>query len=125
MGMLGEWRKEWAKISSEVRKIQRLIEAKSEWTQQGDSYMQTVPQLVDFIYWNERQFIPIENRLKGLTKAAEHDQQTVGALVDNLLENTKRVLMMPFSSLLEIFPKMVRDLSRSLRQRSRIPHSGE
>ena len=70
--------------------------------------------MVDFIYWNERQFIAIENRLKGLIKAAEHDQQTVGALVDNLLENTKRVLMMPFSSLLEIFPKMVRDLSRSL-----------
>ena len=114
MGLLGEWRKEWAKISPEVRKIQRLIEAKSEWTQQGDSYMQTAPQLVDFIYWNERQFIAIENRLKGLTKAAEHDQQTVGALVDNLLENTKRVLMMPFSSLLEIFPKMIRDLSRSL-----------
>ena len=114
MGLLGEWRKEWSKISSEVRKMQRLFEATDDWAQHNDSYTQTGPLLVDFIYWNEQQFIAIENRLKGLVKAAEHDQQTVGALVDNLLENTKRVLMMPFSSLLEIFPKMVRDLSRSL-----------
>ena len=114
LGILGEWHKEWSKLSSEIRKLQRLIEAKDDGTQQGLLYSQTVPMLVDFLYWNERQFMALENRLKGLTKAAEHDQQTVGALVDSLLENTKRVLMMPFSSLLEIFPKMVRDLSRSL-----------
>jgi two-component system, chemotaxis family, sensor kinase CheA len=114
LGILAEWRKEWAKVSAEIRKLQRLIEAKEDWTRQGAAYTQAVPPLVDFIYWNEQQFLALETRVKGLTKAAEHDQQTVGALVDSLLENTKRVLMMPFSSLLEIFPKMVRDLSRSL-----------
>lgn len=114
MELVNEWRKEWAKISSEVRKVQRLLEAKDDWARQGAAYTQTAPVLIDFLYWNEQQFVAIENQLKGLVKAAEHDQQTVGTLVDNLLENTKRVLMMPFSSLLEIFPKMVRDLSRSL-----------
>lgn len=114
MGLLGEWRKEWSKVSAEVRKVQRLTETTDDWAQQGTAYLQATPYLVDFIYWNEQQFGTLETRLKGLVKAAEHDQQTVGALVDNLLENTKRVLMMPFSSLLEIFPKMVRDLSRNL-----------
>ena len=114
MALLGEWRKEWSKISAEVRKVQRLIETKDNWAQHGEAYLHATPQIVDFIYWNERQFVELDTRLKGLLKAAEHDQQTVGALVDNLLENTKRVLMMPFSSLLEIFPKMVRDLSRGL-----------
>jgi len=114
MALLGEWRKEWSKISAEVRKVQRLIETKDDWGQHGEAYLQATPQVVDFIYWNERQFVELDIRLKGLVKAVEHDQQIIGALVDNLLENTKRVLMMPFSSLLEIFPKMVRDLSRSL-----------
>lgn len=114
LGVLVEWRKEWSKVSAEVRKLQRLMEAKEDWAQQGTAYSQTVLALVEFIYWNEQQVLALDNRLKGLTKVAEHDQQTVGALVESLLENTKRVLMMPFSSLLEIFPKMVRDLSRSL-----------
>jgi two-component system chemotaxis sensor kinase CheA len=114
MELLGEWRKEWTKVSSEVRKLQRLFEGKEDWARQESTVMQTTPALVNFVYWNEQQIVAIENHIKGLIKAAEHDQQTVGTLVDNLLENTKRVLTMPFSSLLEIFPKMVRDLSRSL-----------
>jgi two-component system chemotaxis sensor kinase CheA len=114
LGILTEWRKEWAKVSAEIRKLQRLIEAKEDWIRQGAAYSQAVPSLVNFLYWNEQQFLALEARIKGLAKAAEHDQQAVGALIDSLLENTKRVLMMPFSSLLEIFPKMVRDLSRSL-----------
>lgn len=114
MAFFSEWKKEWAKVSSEVRKVQRIVENRNEWAKQGLSYLQTAPTLVEFLYWNEQQFAGLENRLKGLSKMAEHDQQTVGALVDNLLEDTKRVLMLPFSSLLEIFPKMIRDLSRTL-----------
>ncbi|MGE0823890.1 MAG: Hpt domain-containing protein [Candidatus Binatia bacterium] len=112
--LLVEWHKEWSKISPEIRKMQRLIETADNWTQHGPMYKQTAPAIVEFCYWNERQLLSLENRLKSLTKTAEHDQQTVGMLVDNLLENTKQMLMLPFSSLLEIFPKMVRDLSRSL-----------
>lgn len=114
IAFFSEWKKEWAKVSSEVRKVQRIVENRNEWAKQGLSYLQTAPTLVEFLYWNEQQFAGLENRLKGLSKMAEHDQQTVGALVDNLLEDTKRVLMLPFSSLLEIFPKMIRDLSRTL-----------
>jgi len=113
MVLFAEWRKEWAKVFSEIRKIQRIAENKNE-ARQRLSSLQTVPTLVEFLDWNERQFVTLENRLKGLSKAAEHNQQTIETLIDNLLEDTKRVLMFPFSSLLEIFPKMVRDLSRTL-----------
>ena len=33
-------------------------------------------------------------------------------MVDDLLENMKRVSMLPFASLLELVPKLVRDLAR-------------
>jgi len=36
----------------------------------------------------------------------------LGGMVANLLEDIKRALMLPFSSLLEIFPRFVRNLSR-------------
>jgi two-component system chemotaxis sensor kinase CheA len=53
-----------------------------------------------------------ENRLKGLVKSAAQDQRTLGGMVDHLLEDMKKVLMLPFSSLLETFPMMVREVSR-------------
>jgi len=36
----------------------------------------------------------------------------LGGMVDNLLEDMKEVLMLPFSTLLKMIPKVVRDLSR-------------
>ena len=48
-----------------------------------------------------------------LSKAAENDQSTLTGMTDLLLDDVKKVLMLPFSSLLEIFPKMARDISRS------------
>jgi two-component system chemotaxis sensor kinase CheA len=114
VALLADWKKEWTKVSAEVRKLQRLIENREDQATQSAACLQTAPTLVEFMYWNERQLSVLENRMHGLAKVVETDQQTIGLLVDNLLEDTKRVLMLPFSSLLEIFPKMVRDLSRAL-----------
>jgi two-component system chemotaxis sensor kinase CheA len=53
-----------------------------------------------------------ENKLSELIKSAEQDQRLVGRMVDNLLVEMREVLMLPFSSLLEIFPKFIHDLIR-------------
>lgn len=53
----------------------------------------------------------LENRIKALSTSAEHDHRTIGRMVDDLMGDMKKVLMLPCSSLLEIFPKFVRDLS--------------
>lgn len=49
-----------------------------------------------------------------LTKATAQDYRVIAGMVDTLLDDTKKVLMQPFSTLTEIFPRMVRDLSHSL-----------
>ena len=54
-----------------------------------------------------------ESSLKKLVKLAAQDHRTLGGMVDHLLEDMKKVLLLPFSSLLETFPMMVRELSRS------------
>jgi two-component system, chemotaxis family, sensor kinase CheA len=54
-----------------------------------------------------------EKSLKNLVKLAAQDHRTLGGMVDHLLEDMKRVLMLPFSSLLDTFPMMVRELSRN------------
>jgi len=50
--------------------------------------------------------------LASLARGADQDAHTVSLLVDNLLGQSKRLLMLPFNTLLGILPKLVRDLCR-------------
>lgn len=55
---------------------------------------------------------PLETRLKRLVKMAEQDYRSLSGMVDHLLADMKKVLLLPVSSLLETLPMMVRELSR-------------
>lgn len=54
-----------------------------------------------------------ENKLASLTRSAEQHVRSLGGMTDALLSDMKKVSMLPFSSLFEILPKLVRDLSRA------------
>jgi len=53
----------------------------------------------------------IENNLSGLINVSEQDQRTIGRMIDALLTEMRQVLMLPFSSLLGVFPKLTRDIA--------------
>ncbi len=109
LSMLEIWRKEWKKIHPHLRTLQQNIQKKEI---QKSTDLQII-KLVEFLDWNLTHFSSAENKLMALKTSSEQDQYTLGGMVDNLLEDTKKALMMPFSSLLQVFPKMVRDLSRN------------
>ena len=50
--------------------------------------------------------------LTSLVRAADSDRRTCGAMVDQLLDDMKKTLMLPFSSVLQGFPGLARNLSR-------------
>lgn len=52
--------------------------------------------------------------LDRLAKATSQDYRVFSGMVDSLLDDTKKVLMQPFSTLLETFPLMIRDLSHKI-----------
>lgn len=52
-------------------------------------------------------------KINEITKFSAQDSHFLDVRVNNLLESSKKLLMMPFASLLNFFPKMVRDLARS------------
>ncbi|PYV43794.1 MAG: hybrid sensor histidine kinase/response regulator, partial [Acidobacteria bacterium] len=101
----GTWKKEWAKYrigdpglrNAELKKHQ---------------FPAPYPQLNEFLDWNSSFAKSLESQVTSLTRAAEQDHRSLSAMVDGLLEDMKKVLMLPFSSILEIFPKLIRDLSR-------------
>ena len=67
----------------------------------------------EFLDWNNSLVEGLVADLRILTRAADEERRNIGPMVDELLDSTKRVLMLPVSSLLSSFPKMVRDLARS------------
>jgi len=54
----------------------------------------------------------LEETLRTLTNAVRQDARALNLLVENVLENTKKALLLSCSYLLNFFPKAVRDLAR-------------
>ncbi|MBT4485483.1 MAG: hybrid sensor histidine kinase/response regulator [Candidatus Latescibacteria bacterium] len=109
--IFSQWEKEWSKIHDKIREDQRSRDRKTHGATPDRLHSPAV-KLLEFLEWHQSHVKSLENKFAEIIKVSEHDNRTIGRMVDNLLEDTKKVLMFPFSSLLELFPKMVRDLSR-------------
>ncbi len=129
---LAGWRKGWAKIRPEVRAMQQPWERNGQWdgpaltlTRRKNTNTQ-MTKLLQFLEWQENYLRGLESQLTTLAKSVEEDQRTLGRMVDGLLDDMRKVLMLPFSSLLEGFPKLVRDLSRDRgKEVALVMHGGE
>src|SRR5690606_38925340 len=103
--------KAWNKVSAEARQMQQALGSRE--ANAGDGRPGGLPGTVmEFLDWNSNYVGALENRLASLAAQAEQDRQNVGRLVDNLLEDSKRLLMLPFATLTAPLPKLVRDLGR-------------
>ncbi len=99
--VLEAWRKEWGKVRGSVREG---IEGQNP---------AALAKLAGFIEWNHSYMHSVEKRLTALARTAAHDERSTGMLIDDLLGDAKRLVMLPFATLLDLFPKLVRDLSRA------------
>jgi len=122
--MLDLWNKEWAKVYPEIRRYQQLLKSRNDLSRQ-DKTNSEFAKLVEFLDWSSDHVRSLDTNLKKLAAAAKNESYLTGSTVDSLLENMRDVLMLPFSSLLEIFPKFVRDLSRDQRKEVNLVVQGE
>ena len=108
------WNKEWARVQPLLHEIGPAIFPDGDRRQSPGStdIKNALARVLDFMDWNSTFIKSLETRLKSEVMSAEQDDRIVGSMVNNLLSDMKKVLMFPFSSLLEILPKIVRDLSR-------------
>jgi two-component system chemotaxis sensor kinase CheA len=106
---LTTWEKEWRRIYPELQKLRHSLEKKGDRSNNDSSQL---ARLIGFLDWNQAQVKQLENKLAAATRSAERDNHSVGLMVDSLLEDTKKVMIVSVSTLLEAFPRMVRDLSR-------------
>jgi two-component system, chemotaxis family, sensor kinase CheA len=94
------WRKEWAKAGPAVKKLREQSP--------GNPSME---KLLGFLDWHVDNSGSVKQKLDTLCAGAAVDSIRAGERVDSLLSEIKTALMLPFSTLLELFPRMVRDLA--------------
>lgn len=80
--------------------LKLLGDCKKEWDRESFSLQ---PELKSFY-----------GKITSLKNMVERDHRSFRGMLDSALENMRTVLMLPISSLLDLFPKMVRDLSHAL-----------
>jgi two-component system chemotaxis sensor kinase CheA len=123
-GDLELWDREWSKMMPEVRTVWESP-ARTAGEQPGQLPSGPAASLAQFMEWSGEQIKLLQSRLAAHMKAADHDRRATYGLVDALLNDTKKLLMLPSSTLLEPFSKMVRDLSRDQGKEVDLVVSGE
>ena len=101
--------------AAELRQInQELLAWKAESAKwKGRMAAELAPQWNEWAEWNDGRLSALQSRVDAVTRAVEQDQQGLGRMADEHLEAMKKVLMLPVASIVEAFPKFVRDLGRN------------
>ncbi len=122
---LALWEKEWKKARPALRRMRRQLQTETAGESPAGEHDAPVRKLLDFLDRNYALTRESGYRMSRLTKGAEQDLLHLGDMVANLLEDVREALMLPFSSLLAILPKLVRDLSRDLGKETELVIEGE
>jgi len=123
--MFETWNKEWSKKFPAIQDFRRRLEKKSI---KGNNEAQIEGQglkLLEFIDSTQTHIKSIEGKLHEFKRQADHDRYSTGLMIDHLLEEVKKTLMLPFSALVETFPKLIRDLSHEQDKEVELQVSGE
>jgi len=109
-----EWRQKWERFQGDFRRFQGAKDA--------DAAIELTTAFID----DTREFIrDIDQRMTKTATAFERNNRTFSGLLDDLLEETKKTSLMPFSSLFTVFPRMVREIAKDRGKSVDLKTSGE
>lgn len=108
---MADWKREFSKIFPAVRDILQKLEKKQK-NEKLTKEEENVKNFIRFFEWSTPFFKTLENELTGLKKLSVQESYDTGLKIEILLENIKKIISIPFSAILDVFPKAVRDLSR-------------
>lgn len=99
--------------SQRVADLREINQAALAWKTEWDKWQdQPTLQGHEFQEWNAARLDALVGKVAAVTHALEEDQRALRRMVDDHLEGMKQVLMLPVSTLVELFPRLVRDLAR-------------
>jgi two-component system chemotaxis sensor kinase CheA len=115
---LVSWEKEWRRVRPQARAIPKSLDGgnrsnKESHSSNGQAATPSqIAKVLAFLDQNESSLHSVETKLKVLAGHLENDRRVLARRVDDFVEDMTHVATVPFSTLLESFPKLVRDLCR-------------
>lgn len=122
------WQKQRARMRPVLRQIERYIEKSGEKSGEKGGEKggrrngaaggllelptKELPALLESLACEHLFMKTIEEQLLRLSKFAANDRRILAGMSDGLLHDVKEMQLLPFSSLLEIFPRLTRELAR-------------
>ena len=114
------WQEEWTVVEPVARALGQVVDGRA--VVHGNPGL---GRLLEFVEWNRDHLRSLEAGVAALARIAQQDHHAIGKLVDDLLEDSKKLLLLPFATLAAPFPKMVRDLCRDLGKEADLAIEGE
>lgn len=114
--LTSQWEKEWGRVRKDLRMLRQAKES-------GQGIILS-KEILEFFEQQPAKIKELKESIQQSVSLASQDQRLAGSMVDGLLEDTKKVLMQPFSSLFEVFPRMVRDIAQSLQKKITLTMNG-
>ncbi|MHB0916944.1 MAG: hybrid sensor histidine kinase/response regulator [Thiobacillus sp.] len=108
---LAAWKEERARIQPALRLVERAY-ARTLKDTCSVREKQALPRLLEYLDTEQLTMKMLEDRLARLTRSAEHDRRTLSGMTDGLLHDVKEMQLLPFASLLDMCPRIVRELAR-------------
>ncbi|MCJ7523797.1 MAG: response regulator [Candidatus Aminicenantes bacterium] len=96
--------------------LQEINSAIALWKTESDKWKSrrfSAAEWNELLEWNEVRLSALQNQVAATMTAVKQDQRVLKRAVDDHLEAMKELLMFPVGSLVEILPKLARDLARA------------
>lgn len=117
------WHNQWAEVEpiwvGLRKKVMQAYSISSDndlsdprWEAATEKMVEQVAELDDFYKWNRSYIRQGEQAVSRLVQSLTQDQRGLDRMVDGVLEGAKQLVMQPCSTLLDGFPRMVRQIAR-------------
>jgi two-component system chemotaxis sensor kinase CheA len=106
---------EWKKQRQQVQPTLRLVEQKLAGIRSdamAPEYRQELSQILVYLDAEQLHMNMLEDRLEQLQYGVAQDQRMLASMNERLRQDVKEMQLLPFSSLLDIFPRFSRELAR-------------
>lgn len=120
---LAHWRRTWSSIEPDARRLREGLAAGAT----PDAAMQALQlsRVLDFCDWSGDNVRVVEGRASDVHRATQADRDEIAKRVDDLLDSTKQLLLLPFGTITGSFQKLVRDLCRDQGKQAELHIEGE
>ncbi|MBN9123625.1 MAG: hybrid sensor histidine kinase/response regulator [Nitrosospira sp. 56-18] len=105
-----EWKKQRQQIQPALRLIEQKLAGNTDAT--TSRYKHELSRILGYLDAEQLRMKMLEDRLGQLQHATVQDQRMLASMNESLRRDVKEMQLLPFSSLLDVFPRFCRELAR-------------